>query len=110
MILLSHLLNGIGNILHFGVVLFYFLLIAHVVCSWVRADPSNMLVQIIYGTTEPLLARIRRKVPPLGMLDTSVLVAFALLMFVDLVIVASMLDYARVLGSGVPRSNGIIGM
>lgn len=64
----------------FGVVqtifwLFNLLLLARVLLSWVQLDPSHPIVQFIYNTTEPILAPIRRVIPPVGMMDLSPLVA-----------------------------------
>ncbi len=47
--------------------------------SWVSPDPSNPVVQAIYGISEPLLTPFRRFVPLLGGLDISPI--FALLCF-----------------------------
>jgi YggT family protein len=58
--------------------LYVFILIGHVICSWVNADPMNPIVRFIYMVSEPLLVRIRRFVPPIGGLDFSVLVAILL--------------------------------
>jgi YggT family protein len=58
---------------------FSILIIIGAVLSWVSPDPSNPLVQAIYGISEPLLAPFRRFVPVLGGLDISPI--FALLCF-----------------------------
>jgi YggT family protein len=54
---------------------FFLVIIAGVVLSWVSPDPSNPVVQAIYGISEPLLRPFRRFVPPLGGLDLSPMVA-----------------------------------
>lgn len=43
--------------------------------SWVSPDPSNPVVQAIYGISEPFLAPFRRFVPCLGGLDVSPIIA-----------------------------------
>lgn len=58
---------------------FSLLIIIGVLLSWVSPDPSNPIVQAIYGITEPLLRPFRRFVPVLGGLDISPI--FALLSF-----------------------------
>ncbi|MFN2136465.1 MAG: YggT family protein [Candidatus Promineifilaceae bacterium] len=57
----------------------YFILIfARFVFSWVRPDPYNSvwgpLMRITYQATEPLLAPIRRVLPSMGGLDFSPLI------------------------------------
>jgi len=76
-------LYGIGEGLMLGVGLFtgFFsiLIIIGALLSWVSPDPSNPVVQAIYGVSEPLLRPFRRFVPLLGGLDVSPI--FALLCF-----------------------------
>jgi len=52
--------------------------------SWVSPDPSNPLVQAIYGISEPLLRPFRKFVPLLGGLDLSPIVALVLFQIVGL--------------------------
>lgn len=55
------------------------LLFARVVVSWVAPMGGGGLVAFIYQATEPLLAPIRRLLPPTGGLDFSPMVAILLL-------------------------------
>ena len=50
------------------------IVIAAVVLSWTRLPPSHPLVQLVDALTAPVLAPIRRVVPPLGGLDVSPMV------------------------------------
>lgn len=95
MIALGHLLSAIAGILHSAIFIFQIVLFAHVILSWVSPDPRNPIIQFIYGVTEPLLAKIRAKVPPMGMLDLSPIVAFLGLFFLDQFLVASLSDYGE---------------
>ena len=65
------------------------LVIARVVVSWLAPSGGGGLVAFIYQVTEPILAPIRRVIPPMGGLDWSPLVA--LLLFGVLVRVLSQL-------------------
>lgn len=58
--------------------LYFLILIGRVICSWVQADPFNPIVRFLYIATEPVLAPIRRVIPPIGGLDFSVLVAIVI--------------------------------
>jgi len=53
----------------------WFLLIARVVLSWTSPRGGGGLVAFIYQATEPILAPIRRVLPPAGGMDWSPLVA-----------------------------------
>ena len=42
--------------------------------SWIRVSSQHPLARIVYNLTEPVLAPIRRVLPPMGGLDFSPLV------------------------------------
>jgi YggT family protein len=59
--------------------LYSLVVLVAVVLSWVQIDPRNPLVTIIHSLTEPVLAPIRRVLPPMGGLDLSpMILLFAL--------------------------------
>ena len=57
----------------------WFLLLARVVVSWTNPRGGGGLVAFIYQATEPLLAPIRRVLPPTAGIDWAPLVAILLL-------------------------------
>ena len=57
----------------------WFLLIARVVLSWTNPMGGGGLVAFIYQATEPILAPIRRLLPPTGGIDWSPLIAMLVL-------------------------------
>lgn len=97
MVLIANFLAAVGNLLGALISIFIFLFIARAVLSWVSPDPRNPIVQFIYNATEPVLARVRSKIPPLGMFDLSVLLVILLLYFLSTFLVQSILDYAHIL-------------
>jgi YggT family protein len=50
------------------------LIIVRVVFSWVAPGSRNTITQISYNLTEPILAPVRRMIPPTAGLDLSPLV------------------------------------
>jgi YggT family protein len=63
--------------------IYYYILFARVILSWVPVSPGGFLAQlnsVLYALTEPLLAPLRRAIRPVrigGMgLDLSALIAF----------------------------------
>lgn len=54
--------------------LYSFVIIAAVIVSWIRLDPRHPVAAVVYGLTEPVLAPIRRALPPMGGLDLSPMV------------------------------------
>jgi YggT family protein len=105
MIALGNLLIAVGGLLHYIIVIFYWMLLAHVILSWVSPDPRNPIVQFIYSATEPVLAKVRAKIPPFGMFDLSPIVVFLALYFLDAFLVSSLQQYGEhfIINSGITR-------
>ncbi|HET8586504.1 MAG TPA: YggT family protein [Candidatus Limnocylindria bacterium] len=57
----------------------WLLIIARVVISWVMPMGGGGIVAFIYQATEPILAPIRRVIPPTSGIDWSPLIALLLL-------------------------------
>jgi len=55
-------------------------IMARVLVSWLPNIPRNQIVVFIFDITEPILAPLRRWIPPLGgMIDLSPMIAMLLL-------------------------------
>jgi YggT family protein len=72
MIALYRLIDTIFWLLDLAVLL-------RVLFSWIRPDRYNPLVRFIYQVTEPILAPLRRYIPPFGGLDITPIVALLIL-------------------------------
>ncbi len=79
---LSYPLLALVQIIDTILFLYVIVLVAAVVVSWVNADPYNPIVRVIHGLTEPVLARVRRYIPPLGGLDLTPLIVLLGISFV----------------------------
>jgi len=66
---LSIIINAIFTI-------FYLAILARVIFSWTRVPLSNPIARLAFQITEPVLAPIRRIVPPMAGLDFSPLIAW----------------------------------
>ena len=62
------------------------------IMSWVSPGQTNMLTNILYQVTEPLLAPLRRVVPRVGMLDLTPLVAIVLLQLIGSLLIRFLLS------------------
>jgi YggT family protein len=77
----ASLIRGFGEGLRLVLELFPFpgffslIIIVGALLSWVSPDPSNPVVQTIYGISEPLLMPFRRFIPLVGGLDLSPIAA-----------------------------------
>lgn len=54
-------------------------ILARVLISWLPISQDNVLVQILYGVTEPILGPIRRVLPNMGGLDLSPMIGLILI-------------------------------
>jgi YggT family protein len=55
------------------------LIFARAIFSWFDPRFTSQIGRVLYQITEPIIAPIRQVLPPMGMLDLSVLVALVLL-------------------------------
>lgn len=79
--------------------IWFWTLLIGVILSWVPVDNRNPAVPLIYQISEPLLAPIRRLVPPMGGLDLSAMLALLLVQVLRILIVQPLFDLAaRLLG------------
>ena len=65
--------------------IYVIILIARAIFSWfpIRSDsPVVPIVRFLHAVTEPVLAPLRRVIPPIGMFDISFLVAFLIIQIV----------------------------
>lgn len=93
MIALGNLMQALADVVHSVIFIFYWLLFAQVILSWVSPDPRNPIVSFIYQATEPILRKVRSKIPPFGMIDVSPIIVFLFLYFIDSFLVNSLKDY-----------------
>jgi len=63
-------------------------ILARVLLSWVRVSPYHPAVEFLYRITEPILAPLRRAIPPIGMMDISPVIALILLQIIRQILVA----------------------
>ena len=54
--------------------LYSLVVLGAIIISWIQLPPSNPVANIIHSLTEPVLAQIRRVLPPMGGLDFSPMV------------------------------------
>lgn len=57
------IIAGLGGIIHSVITMYIWVVIIAAVLTWVRPDPSNPIVQLLYRLTEPAYALVRRYIP-----------------------------------------------
>jgi len=85
MIVISTFLEAIAQILHMVINIYIWVVIISALISFVRPDPYNPIVQILYRLTNPVYAFIRRFIPTIiGGIDVAPIIIILALQFIDL--------------------------
>ena len=96
MIVISTLLVAIANILDMVINLYLWIVIIAALITWVRPDPYNPIVQILYRLTEPVYMMIRRYIPTnFSGFDIAPLILILGLQFFDLFFVNLLFKFAQ---------------
>ena len=100
MFIISNLLVAIAKILDLGLSLYMWIIVARAVISWVNPDPFNPIVRFLNAVTEPVLYRVRRRIPLfLGGIDFSPILVILAIYFLESFLVKSLIGIALRLGS-----------
>lgn len=101
MFIIGNLFDAIAVVLYYVLNIYMWVIIARAVLSWVNPDPYNPIVRFIYNVTEPVLYRIRTKLPvDLGGIDLSPIIVFLAIIFLQKFVVGSLRGIAFNLLSG----------
>ena len=93
MFVLGNLLAAVAKILHVILTGYMWVIIIRALISWVNPDPYNPIVRALYAVTEPILSRLRRKLPLFaGSIDFSPIVVILIIYFLDWFLVGTILD------------------
>lgn len=90
--MIAQLTGPLGRLVCTGLTVFWLLLLARVIVSFIvlagwrppATGPRRSAIDLLEDVTEPVLKPIRRVVPPTGMLDVSILVAFVVIIVLQL--------------------------
>lgn len=99
MFVLSNFLIGLANVISVILSIAYWLILIRALISWVNPDPFNPIVQFLYRMTEPILEPVRRRLPPMG-IDLSPIVVFLLIIFLRSFLVQTLYQIARQVANG----------
>jgi YggT family protein len=84
MYIFGYLFIATAKVLDFILYMIMILVIARAVLSWVSPDPYNPIVRFIHNVTEPVLFRIRMKIPVVyAGIDFSPILVFVLIIFLQ---------------------------
>src|SRR3712207_5386962 len=95
MFVLANFLSAVAVVLNLLLSLYWWILLARVIISWVNPDPYNQIVRFLSAATDPLLYRIRRALPvTFGGIDFSPIVLIAAIYFLQIFLVGNLQDIA----------------
>ncbi len=82
--MIDALFSSILTILFSIIFLYKWVVIISAILSWVRPDPYNPIVQMLYRLTEPVYAKIRGLIPTtFGGMDLAPLILIFALIFLE---------------------------
>ncbi len=97
MFIIANFIKAVAVVLDMALTLYMFVVIARAILSWVSPDPYNPIVRFIHNATEPVLYRVRSKIPYMGGLDLSPLMVIAAIYFLRIFVVDSLYHLARMM-------------
>jgi YggT family protein len=99
MFIVGNLLVAIAQVLDYVLWAYGWILLGRVLVSYINADPNNPIIRFLYVVTEPVLERVRSKLPVYaGGYDLSPIVVWIAVMFLQRFLVRSLYDLAYTLG------------
>ena len=91
MYVVGFFLKAVANVLNIVLWLYMWIIIARAVLSWVSPDPYNPIVRFIHNVTEPVMYRVRTKIPiSFGGIDFSPIIVILLIYFLQIFVVQSL--------------------
>ena len=86
--MLGGIVSGLGGIVHTLLTVYIWVVIIGALLTWVRPDPYNPIVQIIYRLTEPAYRLIRKTMPTVfNGLDLAPIILIIILQVLDVILV-----------------------
>lgn len=66
--------------------IYFFLVLAVIILSWVAPSQQHPAIQLAYQLAEPVMAPLRRVIPPIGGLDLSPIALFLIINVVEIIL------------------------
>lgn len=96
---LAHLaIAGVAALANAILKIYFFALIVMIILSWVAPNASHPGALLVMQLVEPIMAPVRRIIPPLGMIDLSPIVVFIAINLLDSLVVGSLIRAAGYAG------------
>ncbi|RUR28954.1 MULTISPECIES: YggT family protein [Vreelandella] len=79
--------------------IYFFAMIVMIILSWVAPNASHPAALLVMQLVEPIMAPVRRIIPPLGMIDLSPIVVFIAINLIDGLVIGSLIRAAGISGA-----------
>jgi len=98
MFVLVNLLIALAQVLDYLLWAYLWIILGRVLISWVNADPYNPIVRFLHAATEPVLERVRRRLPLyVAGVDLAPIVVWIAVLFLQQFLIRSLYDLANAL-------------
>lgn len=79
-------MSALLRVINLAFTLYTLAFIARSLLSWFRVDPYHPLARFLFQITEPILAPLRRYIPPIGGVDFTPWAALAILWIAEILL------------------------
>jgi len=94
MFVFGNLFSGIAYVLDMLLNLYFWVIFARAVLSWIRPDPYNPIVRTICKLVDPVTYRISKIIPTrIGMVDIAPFILMLAIIFAQKFLVATLFDF-----------------
>ncbi|QHD48548.1 YggT family protein [Vreelandella aquamarina] len=93
------LIAGVAALANAILKIYFFAMIVMIILSWVAPNASHPGALLVMQLVEPIMAPVRKVIPPLGMIDLSPIVVFIAINLVDGIVVGSLIRAAGISGA-----------
>ncbi|PRY64351.1 YggT family protein [Vreelandella songnenensis] len=93
------LIAGVAALANAILKIYFFALIVMIILSWVAPNASHPAALLVMQLVEPIMAPVRRVIPPLGMIDLSPIVVFITINLIDGFVIGSLIRAAGISGA-----------
>ena len=93
------MIAGVAALANAILKIYFFAMIVMIILSWVAPNASHPGALLVMQLVEPIMAPVRKVIPPLGMIDLSPIVVFIAINVVDGLVVGSLIRAAGISGA-----------
>ncbi len=79
-------MGGVLGIIALLVKIYFFALLAMIILSWVAQGSNHPAIYLLFQITEPVMAPVRKLLPPMGGMDFSPILVFVLINVIQIVL------------------------